>query len=495
MYVLIVDVVSQKQVVIQSCEAAQAAGVRPGMSLADARALLPAHRREHASVIVHPHRPQRDLAALRSLAQWALRVSPIVALDPPDGLLLDMSGCDRIFRSEERLLRRLALSLARFGLTSRAAIAPTFACARAVARFGADPLTVIPDSGARAALERLPVAALNVAPEVVDAFHEVGVTTIGEVLRLPRSHLPSRFGDQLLLQLDRALGQAVEIIHPVQPIIPLRVERLFDGPTTHLESIELAARELLADLAAHLNAAQCGVSRLNVVLDRIGTDPVRFTITLGRPSLNVKHLWTLLRPRIVDANLGFGVERIEFTAARTGRLRHTQTSCWVAPTQSRDEIDKAFWEFADAIIARLGPHAILQPRVRSTHLPERVFEWSPLVESADRPLPACADGPSLVRHRPSLLLDIPEPIDAIALTPDGPVSRLTLHGVTHTVIQCAGPERFSPEWWRRGVHDAQGACVSHATRDYFRVTTDTARSLWVFKELETSRWYLHGEWT
>lgn len=495
--ILVVGVVSQKQVVMHCCARAYTAGVRPGMALADARALLSAGR-----IVIRPHNPERDLASLRSLAQWALRVSPVVAIDPPDGLFMDVSGCERLYIDERRLLRRLHASFVRLGLSARAAIAPTFACARAVARFGPDTYSIIPDSDTRSALEPLPIGALDVHADVVAAFEELGVTTIAELLRLPRSDLPSRFGEDLLLRLDLALGHAVEIIDPVQPVIPVRVEQLFDGPTTQVESIELAAHELLAALSAQLATAESGVSRLIVTLDRIAAEPVRIILSLGRPSRSAKHLWALLRPRLEDANLGFGVERIELTAARTGRLRHHQTACWSTPDQSHAESDAAFWEFADTVIARLGPKSVLRPETRSTHLPERATRLRPVIDSPSRSPPPPVDGRGepadsvgFVPQRPSLLLDPPEPVDVIALTPDGPVSRLVHEGVVHSVTQCAGPERLSPEWWRIGVPDAESPAASLATRDYFRLHTDTAHVFWVFKELETARWFLHGEWT
>jgi protein ImuB len=371
-----------------------------------------------------------------------------------------------------------------------------------VARFGPDPCSIVPDSGARAAIEPLPIGALDVPPDVVASFEELGVTTIAELLRLPRSELPSRFGEELLLRIDLALGNAVEIIDPVKPLIPIRVEQLFDGPTTQVESIELAAHELLAALVAQLETAESGVSRLVATLDRIAAEPIRIILTLGRPSRNIKHLWTLMRPRLEDANLGFGVERIEFTAARTGRLRHRQTACWATPDQSGAESDAAFWEFADTVIARLGPKSVLRPETRSTHLPERAIRLRPVVDPPSRSPPPAAnasggdDAPAgFVPHRPSLLLEIPEPIEVIALTPDGPVSRVVHDGAVHSVTQCAGPERLSPEWWRLGVPDAESPSASLATRDYFRLHTDSARVLWVFKELETGKWFLHGEWT
>ena len=92
-----------RQVVRRRCERAAAAGVRSGMSVAHARALL-----AKGAVRVELYAPHREAAALCAMAGWARRFSPIVATDPPDGLLLDITGCQRLFGGERRLVDTVA---------------------------------------------------------------------------------------------------------------------------------------------------------------------------------------------------------------------------------------------------------------------------------------------------------------------------------------------------------------------------------------------------
>ena len=132
------------------------------------------------------YRPQHELGALKALARWALRFSPIVAVDPPDGLFIDVSGCQRLFGGERRLFGLIAEAVDRLGFRGRVAAAPTFACAWAVARFGPDPRAIVPESGRRAVLSALPVEALRLEGTVVEALREVGLERIGHLLDLPR---------------------------------------------------------------------------------------------------------------------------------------------------------------------------------------------------------------------------------------------------------------------------------------------------------------------
>jgi protein ImuB len=44
-----------------------------------------------------------------------------------------------------------------------------------------------------------------------------------------------------------------------------------------------------------------------------------------------------------------------------------------------------------------------------------------------------------------------------------------------------GPERITPEWWRKG---------KGAARDYYRIEDRAGRRYWLFRE--EARWFLHG---
>jgi protein ImuB len=87
--------------------------------------------------------------------------------------------------------------------------------------------------------------------------------------------------------------------------------------------------------------------------------------------------------------------------------------------------------------------------------------------------------------RPSLLLERPEPVEVIAMTPDGPPSWFRWRGLGQCVTVSAGPERLAMEWWRWS---------SPATRDYFKIQDEHGRWLWIYRTLESGRWFVHGLW-
>src|ERR1041385_1377008 len=99
-------------------DAAAALGLNPGMALADARAMYP-------KIAVADADEPADLALLEAIAEWCDRYTPLVGLDPPDGLVLDIAGCAHLFGGEAALAGDLVRRLARQGLQARGAVADT----------------------------------------------------------------------------------------------------------------------------------------------------------------------------------------------------------------------------------------------------------------------------------------------------------------------------------------------------------------------------------
>lgn len=468
----------QRQVVAACCEHANEAGVRVSMPLAQARALFAT-----PSVRIETHDPAADAAALYRLAVWAQRFSPVVAVDEPDGLLLDVTGCAPVWGGEERLLRAAVDAMGRLGFKARVTIAPTFGCAWAASRFGAERACVVPADGIRDAMAPLPIAALRVDGAVATQLGEVGIERVGDLLELPRSTLPARFGPELLLRLDQALGQAIETIDPVRPVPLPAFERVFDGPTDRVEAIELTVRELLDEVTGELERRSCGARRVDVELVRSDLKPGRLTITLGRPIRDAKHLWQLLRPKLERAHLGFGIEAVRVCACVVGKMRHEQAECaGVAGDVSAAEIDRSCGELLDTLRNRLGDGRVLRASLRESRLPERAFEMRDASDTGS------VTAGVLMSDRPSVLFDRPSPSEVIALTPNGHVHRLTWRGEEHEVTACVGPERVGGEWWQ--AHPAQ----PNRTRDYFAVRDERGRWLWLGRGVESGRWFVHGVW-
>ena len=93
-------------------------GLDIGMPLANARAICPELKVFDADQAL-------DAQLLNDIADWCDRFTPLVALDPPHGLYLDITGCAHLFGGETAMLKLTCDLLSVQGFTVSASIAST----------------------------------------------------------------------------------------------------------------------------------------------------------------------------------------------------------------------------------------------------------------------------------------------------------------------------------------------------------------------------------
>lgn len=447
-----------------SAEAA-ADGLVPGLTVAEARALVPA-------LLVGDADPLGDAADLQRLALWCRRWTPRVAADGEDGLLLDITGCDHLFGGEGGLVTDIAARLGRAGIGHRLGLAGTPAAAWGWTRYRpARSTPVLRPEEAVTALGRLPTDALRLPPDMAVALGRVGLRRIEDLLRLPRAPLAARFGRELLDRLDRLTGAAADPLTPVEAPGSWGARLALAEPISRREDFEEAASRLLAELAEGLRTAGRGARALRLSLFRVDGSLQVLEIGTGRPSRDPRHLLRLFRERFDRIEPGFGVEIVTLEAAETNPLppEQTETDSGGAGT--------ALPELVDRLRTRAGGKAALRLSVCDTHVPERSVALRPYEE--DVPLPDDAgEG-----ERPVLLLSPPEPIQGDG-TGEAVPEAFYWRGRRYHVGLVEGPERIRSEWWRD----------RDAVRDYYRVQEIGGRRFWIFRRRGSALdgWFLHG---
>lgn len=483
------------EVVACACEYAQSAGVRTGMTVTHARSLLIGR-----TLFIERYQPEEDAKALKSLARWAVRFTPVVAVDEPDGLLMDISGCAHLYGGEAMLADRVAGSLEGLGFKARIAVAPTFVSAQVVSRSAEQQITIVEAGGIHDALASLPIAALRMDTSMGEALREIGIERIGQLFDLPRAELAARFSGNIGRCLDRATGDALDAIEPVQPLEPIEVERVFDGPVTSLEAILISVRELLRLLLRRLEKESSGACELSLTAERIHADPVMLALRLSHPSRDEAHLWSLLQPRLERLSLGYGVEEIRLRAVHTQRTGNGQMEFWPDPSSSiRPEQSVSWGQMLDQLTERIGREGVTVAAPSESYVPERAFVFQPWDEDrASRNSRSTEKASVYAAARPSRLFAPPDPVRVVTLTPDGPLLRLEWGGRAGAVRSCLGPERLVLPWWadsRRRENESAAMPGGSATRDYYTVQDEHGRWLWVFRDGASGRWFVHGEWT
>ncbi len=456
---------------------AAAAGLTPGLPLAEARGQVP-------GLVSLQADPAGDRAALTRLASWCGRYSPWTAPDGEHdqegaaGAMIDASGCAHLFGGEAAMLADLVARLERLGFTARAAMAETPGAAWAVARFAttaATPWRIVPPGALRRALAPLPPAALRIGAAEAETLHRLGLRSIGELETIPTAALAARLGRGVARRLDQALGRLEDPIDPLRHRTPLEVRRGFGEPIGRREDLAAAIESLAAALCRRLEESGEGARRLMLVLHRVDGTLQEVTLGTSRATRDPAHLKRLFAERLDGLDPGFGVEIMTLAARAAESLTARQTGFMRERDRTVDL--SGLPELVDRLESRLGAGMVTRPRACESYLPERAVAAAPPFVTA---YPAAfAKGPP----RPLRLLDRPQPIEATALLPDYPPVQYRWRRLLHRVSKADGPERIAPEWWRE---IAAGATA----RDYFRIESEEGRRSWLFRA--QGRWYLHG---
>ena len=520
--------------------AAAQAGLGPGQTLTDARAILP-------DLLTRPASPERLATFHAALARWAERFSPLVGRDERDALVLDATGGSHLFGGEEAMLKTITAGLAEHGITARAAIADTKGAAWALAHYGT---AVIAAPGrTRAALADLPTAALRLPAETTEALARVGLTTIEPLTRMPRGALARRFGIESMRRLDQALGAEPE------PVAPDRALPLFASHLTLPEPIGLvrdvmAGLDLLLErLCQQLETHQMGARALTLIARRVDGADQSAGIGLARPAHDPMRLRQLFERKVGEIQAGWGIDALRLVATEVEPLKPAQLS------QAHRQTEETR---LDDLISRLGNRVGFENIQRvlpaESHIPERAYivaaaahsapgDWTG--EAARRPpRPAILFPPETLAPDPLTAAggriafgrqsshpppptpppvggggsgrtgetrsqssaaqspppprgglgwgaetkgqqshDAAKPVSGGAAPPPGTFS---FRGRRLSVARAHGPERLAPEWWWDDPGWRSGP------RDYWRVETAEGPRLWLFHTPANPAWYVQG---
>lgn len=464
----------RRRAVLAADVAARSAGIKVGMTATQAQVLVP-------GLLLRDADPDGDCAALERLAVWLLRrYAPIVAADPPDGLVLDTTGADHLHGGETSMLSGMIERLAAVGVSARAAVADSWGAAHALARFVANPLHVSQPGGDVRAVATLPLGALRLPSDLVATLGTLGFERIDDLLNRPRAPLILRFGPELDRRLNQVSGRVCEPIDPVRPPEMIEVRRAFAEPIGAPETIARYIGKLVVQLVEALEAQGVGARRLDLICARVDNRAQAVRVGLARPTRDLKRLTRLLCDRIETIDPGFGIELLTLAAPVVAPM---------GPGQTVSLIDPATPDLSglvDLLANRVGPQGLYRATPVQSDVPERaVGRIAPL---------APAGGADWTGRwpRPSRLLASPEVIETVALLPDHPPVAFTWRSIRRRVARADGPERVFGEWWRR---DAE----LEAVRDYFVVEDDAGERFWIYRAGDgedpatgSHRWFLHG---
>ncbi len=515
-----------RQVLISLSPEAEAAGLRQDQPLRDATAMCP-------GLVTVPENRAADEAFLRSLCRWAGKFTPWVAPEPPDAMVLDLTGCAHLFGGEDGLLAQIEADCTDLGLTPRAGLAETRGAAWALARFAGmtmanarngdaiqqearatrsraavrsngggrrdgDTASQRQSGGAataapghlRAALGPLPLAALRLPADVVEGLGRLGLRRVDEVMALPRAGLTRRFGPVLLRRLDQALGLEPEPVNPGAAPPHFAVRLSFPDPIGLRDDVVAGMDRLLAPLCDKLRLAGMGCRRARLEAWRSDGGFSAIEVTLARAAADPDRLRPLLVLKLDQIEAGFGIDRLRLVAAQVETMPSQQSrgAVLAAPGgASQGDAAAAVLDLVGKLGARLGTEAVTRLHPADSHIPGKTATvlaaaWS---DPAPAPWPTPPGPRPIVMMRPEWV----EMADGGATPGATPGASFRWRGRNLSLRVAIGPERLLPEWWLDDPDWRNGA------RDYWRVETEAGERLWLFyahgADLSPG-WFCHG---
>ncbi len=358
---------------------ARAAGLRPGQTIASARA-----QRADLRVRVVPLASVSQ--ALSGLAEMALAFGATTSFEAGgfagDVVWVDVTGCGHLHASEEdregerTLLSRLAARAKKLGYSCRVAVAEGPRVAAAVARYAparrerkeSDPI-IVPRGENAKAIAKLPLVALALEDSTLHWLSALGIKRVADLQTLPERSLGTRLGGDAARVMALIEGEDRAPLAPyVPPEIPTEEVQLEYGIES-AEALLFVAKRLADRLAARLEGRCLKATRLEVALhlDRgvkrgPEEDPL-LTVVLASPLARSEDLFAVLRAKI-EAHTLTAAPILGVTLRATDVAEARAVALDLLTPEAR--ADRALPRLASELSAELGHAAVGTLALRDT---------------------------------------------------------------------------------------------------------------------------------
>lgn len=396
----------------------------------------------------------------------------------PHQVLLEVQASLRLWGGLHHLYQTIQRGYQSLGLQPVMALGPTPRAAEWTAEWMAcsantatTHLTDQPSSSvhqARADLHPLPLAFIPEAQPHLETLSRMGLSRLGDLLRLPRTGLSQRFGTELLKAIDAALGRRPDLRQPIQA--PAHFSQTLELPITSVHQLSQplllqACEKLLIHACAWLRARQAGSRHFEFFFQTARQSQARLAlpISLAQPTTDPLQVLTCLRIQLEQMVFQSEIESVELCLQQPESWGPASADFFSGPQQQTEQLQTLL----NRLSQRLGADQIVLPQLQDSHTPEQACRWLHWSSPPHKTRPAVYQAPET---RPLWLLDPPQ-----ALARQGPRPCL---GPPLTLK--AGPERIETQWWSRPIQ-----------RDYFIAQTQDHRLVWIFRNPD-HQWFLHG---
>jgi protein ImuB len=483
---------------------AREGGVRPGMTVANARALMP-------ELIVMNPSPAAERAAADALCDVAESLSPVIEEGAPGCVWLDLTGVERFFRhsirtrdpqsysyaeggAEDEIAAELASRARRIGLEISVGIASGKEIAHMAAQCGG--LRVIAPEREREFLNWMPLDLLGLEheaqmPGLELTLKRLGIRRLGDLARLNSRAAISRLGPRGAELTRLARGECSPLIARRQAENFVEAVELEYG-IEQLEALAFIMRGMLSRITERLAMRGLVAGDMMMVLGLAGHHNDSRRIAVGAPSNDVRSLLSLLSLNLEGSPPGAAVETVRLTVEPRAS-RPAQTDMFLPPSPAPERLETAIAKIA----ALCGPERIGMFTAADSWRPEamRRGHFAPPSLTSEQS-PNRANGGCI-----KMVIRAIRPAEELEVM----CSRFMpefIRGKTicARVITAAGPWRRQGEWWtsisseENAVETNGGwnAAPAAYARDYYELALADGGVYRVYCDLYSGRWFADG---
>lgn len=485
--VVVIDEDRPQGLVQWACERARKAGVLAGQRYAHALSLCDGLRAR----VVPPEQIEAALVELRTVLH---ALSPRVEVGPADAMAgtfwLDGEGLERIFVDASGPPgtvwgMAIARAITERGLHGAVVVGFSRFATYAIARATRHGVTVLrADADERAAAAAVPLARLELDPKLRDALSRLGVTTVGQMVRLPGGGILERFGREAHRLYQLAAGERWDPLVPLAPPEAPDERVLLDDEDDDVERLMFVIKAPIDRLLDRLAGRARAVTALHLELAlkyAVGRVELRADcIKPASATLDARTLLRLIHLRLSGMPPAAPVNAIRVWADDVAATREQLALFAARPRRDLRAADEALAKLR----AELGDDAVVRAVLREGHLPEASFGWERLVHVA-RAQPSDKASDRIVRPLVRRMLARPHalPPQARQVRDDG----WLLSGLEHgAVVRIFGPYVISGGWWTHP--GASGG----AHREYHFAELKRGDCLWVYYDRNRRRWFCQG---
>jgi protein ImuB len=439
-------------------------GIRPGSSMNTAYTLS-----DH--LVSFERNEEKEYAVLSQLAQWAYRFTPNVSIKAPGSLLLEISGCLKLFNGLDNLKSLIQKGLNDLGFSAVPGVNGTPAAALCFAEAGMGDNT----GDVSTSVKPVPIEFLGIDDNIRQSLHQMGISHTRQLLELPKDGLNRRFGVFFTDYLQRLIGDKPDPRKFISDKPRFDSELTFLSDITNTESLIFPMKRLLGELQDFLRGRQLLVNQFSFRLAHRSHEPRIFTVLLANPDNDARMFLMLSQlqlEKITDMpetdSISLSAKTFFEPETQSGDLFHgTKFHQKDGRIHSKAQEDHAV-RLLNMMTARLGPQACFGLSLANDHRPE--LAWKPVALSA----PVARDAFPMAGDiaRPLYLLPEPRKLDSVSGKPRM-AGRLEL---------LQGPERIEFGWWDN----------NEVSRDYFIARHNCGALYWVYRQLDNECWFLHG---